>query len=354
MADKLAFREAGSFGMVFENGNGGLIKAYYPKPNANAKINSEITKSEEVAKILSNNNLKMEKINDLHKNRIHREKLGNYYRSQLNKYPNKLTLKAVKMKDNGLDIFNYVSKLYENRDEYLKKWSIEKILKQIYKLFHDLFLIREMGMLLGDVKGENITISLDDCTMRFIDYDFFGDILDVYLKYIERSGNNASLYHNPPEYFLLQDYHLPGIESANATSRFKNLKQFYIIKEYTLEQLQEDIKTANDINDNTIQTMDPYQIARYIDNYGLAVDLLYLLSYLYPDEIKIEGHPLYKTRLLLERTCDFNILERPINPHEEMYTIYKGYIASHHKTGGRRTRRHKAHRTRRQKTRSKN
>lgn len=215
-------------------------------------------------------------------------------------------------------------------DEYGYDFPKRTLLEQISKLIHQTKTIASHNYIHGDIRAPNLMIHPDTGVVTIIDYDWFMSF-DQFLE----SYSGFGYHSNPPEWLIkhpskFNDYVKDNLETFP-----------YLLKDVTTEQLGEQIINANKDNETYIKTPESYfkspKSLITFDNYCLALTLLNILAYLYPNPPS--NSPLEQTIALLKRMGSMRIAERP-TPTEaaaEMDAILNTV------SGGKRTRKRRSH-----------
>ena len=279
---------------------------------------------------------------------------------------------ALRMPNNGMDI-------YRLTEEDRGRINFVELIYQIQKLLGQTAQLIKSGMIHCDIRDSNVMIKMDGINPRLTIIDF--DFLQPIDNYPDQSSIVIHRFYNKlPECLLDLPVQFDTLKSASE-GQVEEYKEFFY-ESYRIpliKYLNIADKASFDTYFNTCQVENKTYIAsaeyetivhtrNCIDNFGLAWPLLKVLCIFFPDvDIHQPDNILSKMIRLMLRMGQFTIFDKNMNPrptpiqaYDEAIEIYKPKLSTQYpqeskkNEGGRRTRRRKSHRTRRQKTRSKN
>jgi len=330
--DKKHFISMGSYGVIYKNPSNPNEVIKILKPDTN--IDEEVRKSEKMVQLTGDHKQRIHKIR-ITKNDIPYNALKQYRNfNSLNSFMKK-DIPALVMPHLGVDLMTYLDTIPYPFPEELYLTQCHKLLKQTSILYQN-------GVSHGDLRAENITF--DGSEMTIIDFDTFGPFQEVTEIYENGIHKNSVQSWAPPEFLIL--FNKVNMTN-NYVERLANRSPLYLSS--ITSDLKSLIQESNDKNEKYIKEKDitkNYAI-QYLDNFGLGMALLEVLTVLYPDTNNVK---ILNTRTLLKKITHFEISKR-ILP-EQAFTEMEQIINN---TGGRRytRRRHKKRITRKSKRQSK-
>lgn len=288
------FVAMGSYGVIYKNPSNPkeVIKILSPDTD----INVEIEKADQMVQLTGDNRQSIQKIH-ITKNDVPYNALEHYRElNSLNTFmKNNQLIPALLMPNLGIDLNEYLIKKPFDLPENV-------YLEQCYKLLRQTSILFKHGVSHGDLRSENITF--DGNEMTIIDFGIFGTFEKVKEVYEKGIHKHVVPSWAPPEFLILR--HKVN-ETNGYINRLRERSPSYFSSIST--DLGNIIRDSNDKNIEYIakHNMKLVDLIPYLDNFGLGIALLEVLTVLYPytNNLKI-----LKTRKLLEKITHFEISKR--------------------------------------------
>ena len=319
---KDTFIAKGSYGIVYHDPTvkNKVIKLYSPIVN----VNEEIEKADKMVKRTGNERQRLTKVN-LRRNNVPYNALKQYQSlNASNSFMKNIPFRAVQMPNVGINLVTYMN----HPTFYL---SEHDFLTQTQKLIHQIALLYQHNESHGDVRAENIMI--DPSHLTLVDFDLLGTYEQVAERFQTGIHKHVLPSWVPPEFLVLQ--HKERQQERYAHSLYQRHVLYFQSKgilsaEMLLYRINEaNVKNKEYIMEHHITLVDAIT---YLDNFGLALSLLELLTVHFPQS---NHQTINNTRNLLEKMAQFELSTRilPDQAEHEMNSIF------HRKEGGRMSRR---------------
>ena len=224
------------------------------------------------AKRRSNQFLNLTKNNRNRNQEISYNQLPAYLQKQYQSYKN--TIQASRMPNLGINLLTFMNQYDKKQINLFDR--LPALLTQYHTLLRQTYLLSKNHMCHADIHLTNIMINPESLELHLIDFD----LLDTFDQTQKRLlGDKQINSWIPPEYLYLRDQE--DKLSTYIQKMYETFSEYYECHHITKDILRFMVIASNRQNKTTNK-----DLILYLDNFGLGMPLLQLLTILYPQCVR--------------------------------------------------------------------